>query len=413
MPLRILYAVVFCLSFLYINKLNAQHHQTPPADSSISGQKDVGDIYRHIFFKNKPEKPDTVLYIPGKVYPSIFPGLGYAQLTRFTFLLTANFAFYTNKGDSANLSLIHTGVEYSQNRQFFPLLITNIWSKGNKYNFVGDIRYFNYSEYTYGLGSNSKTENPSFFDFNFIRIYQMALKRVGPDFLVGLGYNLDYHWNIRNANATPNFNDDYYIYNARHNYDIKKTISSGLSLNVLFDSRRNINNPVAGGSFANIILRQNMKVLGSNQNWASLYFDVRKYISFPRGSKNILAFWHFDWLTPYGNAPYLDMPSNGWDTYDNSSRNFIQGRYRGKNMLYLESEYRFGILKNRFLGGAVYANVASYSERDKNNFIGVAQNVGVSLRIKVNKHSNTNLIVSYGVGKGWQNGFFFNLGETF
>lgn len=68
-------------------------------------------------------------------------------------------------------------------------------------------------------------------------------------------------------------------------------------------------------------------------------------------------------------------------------------------MLYFESEYRFGILKNGFLSGAVYANVSSYSERVKNNVISAAHNVGVSLRIKVNKHSNTNLIVSYGVGK--------------
>lgn len=82
-------------------------------------------------------------------------------------------------------------------------------------------------------------------------------------------------------------------------------------------------------------------------------------------------------------------------------------------MLYFESEYRFGILKNGFLSGAVYANVSSYSERVKNNVISAAHNVGVSLRIKVNKHSNTNLIVSYGVGKNSQNGFFFNLGETF
>ncbi len=142
------------------------------------------------------------------------------------------------------------------------------------------------------------------------------MKRVGPDFLLGLGYNLDYHWNIKNASSIYKRTDDYYyIYNKANKFDTLKSISSGLSLNVLFDSRRNINNPVAGGSFANIILRQNMKGLGSDQNWTSLYFDVRKYIIFSRGSKNILALWHFDWLTPYGNAPYLDMPSNGWDIY--------------------------------------------------------------------------------------------------
>ena len=71
----------------------SQHNNTSPTDSTIGRQKDVGDIYRQFFLKNRAEKPDTVLYVPGKVYPSIFPGIGYAQLTRFTFLLTANFCF--------------------------------------------------------------------------------------------------------------------------------------------------------------------------------------------------------------------------------------------------------------------------------------------------------------------------------
>ncbi len=404
---------IFFCSILYINTAHSQHNHTSGSDTSISRQRDAGDVLRKLFLKNKPEKPDTVLYIPGRLYPTIFPGFGYSQLTRFTVILTVNLAFYTNHGDSANLSVVHSGIEYSQNHQFFPFLISNIWTKGNKYNFLGDIRYFDYSSYTYGLGSVSRSENPSFFNFNFVRLYQMALKRVAPDFLLGIGYNLDYHWNIKNTSLNHTLEDDYYKYNMANKYDTTKSVSSGISLNVLFDTRRNINNPVAGGSFANIILRQNMTVLGSHQNWTYLYLDLRKYISFPRGSKNILAFWNFYWLTPKGNSPYFDMPSNSWDTYDNSSRNYIQGRYRGKNMLYFETEYRFAILKSGLFSGAIYANIASFSERVKNNFISTVPNMGVSIRIKANKHSNTNLVISYGFGKDWQKGFFFNLGEVF
>lgn len=86
MLLRLLSVAIFCCSILYINKADAQHNQTSSSDTSTRGQKDVGDVFRQIFLKNKPEKPDTVLYITGKIYPSVFPGIGYAQLTGFTFI---------------------------------------------------------------------------------------------------------------------------------------------------------------------------------------------------------------------------------------------------------------------------------------------------------------------------------------
>ena len=43
----------------------------------------------------------------------------------------------------------------------------------------------------------------------------------------------------------------------------------------------------------------------------------------------------------------------------------------------------------------------------------IYQAVGVGLRIKFNKFSNTNLCIDYGVGANGSHGFFGNLGEVF
>jgi len=82
-------------------------------------------------------------------------------------------------------------------------------------------------------------------------------------------------------------------------------------------------------------------------------------------------------------------------------------------MLYLEGEYRFGITKNGLLGGVLFTNAQSYSEFKTNRFEKVAPAVGTGLRVKVNKHSNTNVCIDYATGLYGSRGVFVNLGEVF
>ena len=82
-------------------------------------------------------------------------------------------------------------------------------------------------------------------------------------------------------------------------------------------------------------------------------------------------------------------------------------------MIYLESEYRFGLTKNGLLGGVVFANAANYSRTVNANLHDIIPAAGSGVRIKINKHSNTNLCIDYGVGVDGSRGFFVNLGEVF
>ena len=108
------------------------------------------------------------------------------------------------------------------------------------------------------------------------------------------------------------------------------------------------------------------------------------------------------------------LPSTGWDDFFNTGRGYIQGRYRGKNMTYWEMEYRFRILRSGLLGGVVFGNAQRFSKeimqtpRDATEY-----GYGIGLRLKLNKHSNTNLCVDYGWEKNGSQGFFVNLGEVF
>jgi hypothetical protein len=164
--------------------------------------------------------------------------------------------------------------------------------------------------------------------------------------------------------------------------------------------------------YAFVRYRINPIFLGSDNNWQSVLLDIRKYFQMP-ASKNVLCFWSYNSFTLYGTPPYLDLASIGWDSYSNTGRGYIQGRYRGKNMIYLESEYRFGITRNGLIGGVVFANIASFSEWPTNKFTTANPAGGAGLRVKLNKHSNVNFAMDFAIGTKGANGIFFNMGEVF
>ncbi|HEV3250729.1 MAG TPA: hypothetical protein VGZ71_07235, partial [Puia sp.] len=315
--------------------------------------------------------------------------------------------FYTYDPKTTNLSSITTSVVFSQYSQLTVPLLMNLWSKNNKYNYVIDWRYYKYPQDTYGLGGHSSLANADLIDYSQIRIHQSVLREIVTNLYGGFGYFLDYHWNIKEFGQA-----DSAVSDARRYGLTPKSVSSGLVANLLYDDRNNSLNP-DGGLYANVLYRPNFKFLGSDRNWQSLTIDLRKYFKFPAGSNNILAIWNYDWLTIRGKPPYLDLPSTGWDAYNNTGRGYIQGRFRGKNMLYLETEYRFCLSANGLLGGVVFANAQSFAEIQTNYYDDIWPGAGVGIRIKINKHSKANICIDYGFGADGSRGLFVNVGEVF
>ncbi len=121
-------------------------------------------------------------------------------------------------------------------------------------------------------------------------------------------------------------------------------------------------------------------------SWQSVQVDVRKYIRVTSRSNNTLASWNLNLFTLRGTPPLLMLPSKGLDDTYNTDREYIQGRFRGRNMVYLETEYRFQLSRNRLIKGMVFVNVQSFSNKALNAYNSVKPGYGIGLRIKVNKH---------------------------
>lgn len=407
-PARCLMSIAAVFSTLYAAGSPVRHFPIKKdyADTAVldsSHQKDMIDVLQKLF--DKSTTPQTRKHAK-PINISVIPTVGYTLSTGFAIGLSSVTTFHTQADHALNTSVVNAQAFYDSHNQETFFTQANIWAAHDQLKFVTDLRWVKYPDVTYGLGSLTTINRADPIDYDYLRFYQTVLKKVLPNFYAGMGYNLDYHYDIVDLNPTSGGS-------AFKRYgESSSSRSSGLNYDLLFDSRQNPVNSLQG-LYANAVYRYNYKFLGSDVAWSSLVVDVRKYIRLSSHSNNILAIWSYNWITLSGRQPYLDLPSVGADMYNNTGRGYAIDRYRGKNMIYLESEYRFGLTKNGLLGGVIFANAGNYSRTVNANLQDIIPAAGTGLRVKINKHSNTNLCIDYGVGVNSSRGFFVNLGEVF
>jgi hypothetical protein len=146
-----------------------------------------------------------------------------------------------------------------------------------------------------------------------------------------------------------------------------------------------------------------------------LYCEWRNYIPLEKSKPGlVLAFWSWGVFVTSGNVPYLALPAIGWDTYGRSGRGYVQGRFRGVNMVYGETEFRMPISRNGLFGAVAFLNATTASNPVTGQavFNSLAPGYGIGLRIKMNMKDRTNICIDYGRGQS-SSGIYFNIQETF
>ena len=365
-------------------------------------QIDATDLLDGLLHIKPNRKPDSVTSKPTF---SIIPAVGYTLVSRFAIVVSGNSAFRT--GPDSRISTVTASTSLTQNRQITLPILTNIWSKNNDYNFVGDYRLYKYPQSTFGLGSNSNIQNEDPMDYSYFQFYETVLRHIAGNIYLGLGYIIDDHWNVTDKGDLNGSVSDYSIYGKQSN-----SLASGFTFNGLLDSRDNGINP-SKGSYVSFAYRDNYTLLGSNTDWRSVTFDARTYIKFPEDSENVLALWNYEWLIISGRPAYLDLPSTQWDPQSATGRGYIQGRFRGADMVYAEAEYRYRLTDDGLLGGVFFLNGESLSAAPGTRLQSIQPGFGPGLRIKLNTISKTNVSIDYGFGRQGSNGLCIDVGEIF
>ena len=392
---------------------------------------DLIGVIGEVFNKDGPKRNNVL--IPGVNNISLLPIIGYGPANGF--VLGAAISATNLLGDKENtqLSAALLSISVTTKEQLLLCARSDIYLPGNSWYIPGDVRFLLFAQPTYGLGiyglnaplsfnvggidaTKPVTEQPM--RYNYIRFYETVLKELAPHWYAGLGINIDDHFKIEDQSLkldTPNVNvTSNYFYSTKYGFNPLHYSTNGLLFKIIKDSRDNTVNPYKG-IYASLGFRLNEKFFGGSQASTMLYAEWRNYVPLNKSKPGmVLAFWSWGQFNTSGNIPYLALPSIGWDTYGRSGRGYVQGRFRGTNMVYGESEFRMPISRNGLFGAVAFINATTASNpiTGQNLFNSIAPAYGIGLRIKMNMKDRTNICIDYGRGRG-SHGLYFNIQETF
>ena len=141
-------------------------------------QLDIIDVASKMF--NSDFSPEA-RKLPKKLNFSIIPSVGYTLSTGFAADLTGNVAFYTGSHED-NLSNIQGDISYDTKNQRLFISRSNIWTEGNQYKIVTDIRLEKYPTTTYGLGTLTTNGDADNIVYDYVRVYSTIFKYLMPGF---------------------------------------------------------------------------------------------------------------------------------------------------------------------------------------------------------------------------------------
>jgi len=419
----ILLTLLFSFSLF---SLLAQETQIP---DTACVQKDLPQLIREA--RNKaPKSKET-----GAGSLILVPIIGSNPATGFMFGVGGQYAFKMKGSDQ--FSLVSGSVQATTKSQFLVLLKNNVYSKNERFFYTGDWRFQIFSQPTYGLGTNSpeggaldyqftlagqETEIDSLaqpMEFNFLRIHQTIAYKIKESMYLGIGYNYDGYSKINDQRLSLVPGDtlltSHYLYNTNYRFDTEKYYSSAIVANFIIDKRDNMIRPYTG-YFMSLGYRGAYRITGNENNSEMILMEWRSYHGVSkRNPSHLIALWAMGTFTPEGGFPYMALPATAYDQRGRSARGYAQGRFRGKDYVYTEAEYRFPISPcSGILGGVLFVNATTTNNlaQDLELFESIKPGYGLGLRVMIDKASRSNLTLDYGFGSK-SRGFYLSFAETF
>ncbi len=397
-------------------------HLTPEARQNINHQYDFNDLMRNVFHPKRAadtlKNRSGVTVVPNiAANPTIGGQLGIKAVAgkklgndpNTLFSVAATSASITTKG------IIYFYVNH------------NIFTPGNKFNFQGNLVVAKTVTPDFGLGigkpykgnnaADSVLADPTHTVYAIHSLYfnlrEKVYKKVSEHLFVGAGLSFEIRRNIKttdtNTNATPSN-----VYNNEHKFPQDRYSANGLLFNVEYITRDNPNRAYKGIYF-DLGFRANQTWIGSTRNSLQLTTDFRKYFSLSeKNPETVLAFWNWGSYLLGGNIPYLELPGTARDGTFRSGRGYTAQYFKGTQFNDTEAEFRFPIMRNKFISGVIFGNLQSSNDEHGTALFQVFQpGYGGGLRVLFNKATRTNLALDYAFGKFGNKGFFLNLNESF
>lgn len=284
----------------------------------------------------------------------MYPTVAFAPETSWEFGLSSLFVYYANRDTTNRLSEFNAFTFYTLQRQYGIWLDHALYTDQNRWSFLGRIRYQNFPLLYFGIGPGTDPQYQATVNARQLNIRERVLKKIGKNLFAGPEIDFQRMASVR------------FIPHDRRPVDLPVGSSGstniGVGAGVVLDERHNVLN-VRDGVFAELALLHYNKTLGSDFSFASIISDNRLYR--PINKRDVLAAQLFGQFS-LGQPPFNQLSLLGGESL---MRGYYQGRFRDRNQLAAQVEYRMLPLPFSFTkrwGAAVFGSTGTVFNRFSN-----------------------------------------------
>jgi hypothetical protein len=286
---------------------------------------------------------------------------------------------------------------YTQLKQTTLSFLPEIYFKNESYYFNGFYGYYKYPDKFWGIGNDMPDSAEEDYEPNYFKSYTNFQKQITPGLYIGIRYQYEYI-SLKETDENGVLPDGTVPGSDGGS-------SSGLGFIINNDTRNHIYYPSKGRYYQAYAVFFD-KTLGSDYQFNLLTLDLRKYYTI--FSSHVLAFQTLDTFIK-GTPPFQMMALLGGSYW---MRGYYFGRYRDKNMITFQTEYRFPIFWRfggvGFIGfGDVAANIKEFKINE------VKYSFGFGLRFMFDKKEKINARLDLGFSEDGEFGFYAMVVEAF
>lgn len=280
---------------------------------------------------------------------AVLPLVFFTPETSWAFGLGGTYSFrFKDEPQTSRPSQFVTGLSYTLENQILSYLSFQLFKNDEKYKIYGEVGYYRYFFYFYGVGNDEDVifdeENDRFtayrepYDVIFPRVKLNALREVYPNLYVGFQSWFD------NQRFTGIDSSDLGRIRTGTLTGSNGGVIAQLGTVINYDDRNNVFYPT-DGHLIELLATFNSTALGSDFNFQRYAYDAAKYITF-NGKHTIALHATGDFI--FGEAPFFQLAELGGTK---RMRGYFQGRYRDNNAIIVQAEYRVPILQNVIKSG--------------------------------------------------------------
>lgn len=342
---------------------------------------------------------DSIPTVPSSKKLLAFPVVARSVETGWMFGAVACGLFRISKKDTVSrVSNVQALALYSLNKQLLTVINGSIYFPGEKYILNHQLSYSYFPDKFWGMGPHTADAQEEPYQFKQYYVYLHGMRKLSKGLFAGAVYEMQ---KVMDMEYKSNGLFDKEQVAGRKGY-----LVSGLGASITYDNRDNAFAPDKG-TFIQAIAKYYHPSIGSDFTYTNIIQDIRQFI--PVFKKQVVALQLYNFMNLGPEIPLRSLAALGGSSM---MRGYYSGRYRDKQLLALQAEWRipvygrFGVVA---FGGAgdVAGKAMDYDFKD------LKYAYGGGIRFALTKKDKLNLRLDYGFTNKKDQGFYLQLGEAF